>query len=249
MMIHLSLIQSQWFVLILPMRDWNRVETRLPHDFPLFWSYLWGIEIKKVNSFVAKNPCFDLTYEGLKSFPIPHHERLEYCFDLTYEGLKYLSGRYCGVRPRDVLILPMRDWNRQETCRLKGTPRVLILPMRDWNTKPNKQKTKHNPRFDLTYEGLKLIEHEKNFWENHVLILPMRDWNSVILQPSNNSGFCFDLTYEGLKYRITPPTFPSSSVLILPMRDWNIVFITTRHNASCVLILPMRDWNTQSWLN
>ena len=76
-------------VLILPMRDWNS-EDKQTHSvvvlsfdltyeglkfpsstwkgpsFLVFWSYLWGIEIRLIIVAAAAKCCFDLTYEGLK---------------------------------------------------------------------------------------------------------------------------------------------------------------------------------------
>ena len=122
------------FVLILPMRDWNTCQPYQRRLFLLcfdltyeglkfkaigylqkflftFWSYLWGIEI-----------CFSKSLSAMKS-----------SFDLTYEGLKLTFQFFNFTRASAVLILPMRDWNRE------------------WYAKPKRKQS----RFDLTYEGLK----------------------------------------------------------------------------------------------
>ena len=144
-------------VLILPMRDWNQVADR-SNDFKhvTFWSYLWGIEIRKVDwirpgarrsfdltyeglkcllvlSFARGALGFDLTYEGLKLAMIHNLRFNSFCFDLTYEGLK--SKPSLNKYPTFyVLILPMRDWNKKGVAGYENDRLVLILPMRDWNS-------------------------------------------------------------------------------------------------------------------
>ena len=96
----------------------------------------------------------------------------------------------------------MRDWNQgYNQVYLRAEVFVLILPMRDWNTAIALYMGVRYLRFDLTYEGLKLISIYVTFFTLFkVLILPMRDWNSKYFSRCS----C------------------SLKVLILPMRDWNI---------------------------
>ena len=79
-------------VLILPMRDWNKYKFNQFHiSTPVFWSYLWGIEIWTNDWIMCWYISFDLTYEGLKFYRSSRTCDVSWCFDLTYEGLK------CGI--------------------------------------------------------------------------------------------------------------------------------------------------------
>ena len=99
-----------------------------------------------------------------------------------------------------VLILPMRDWNtihRHESARSITSFWSYLWGIEIWRNAANHS---HEPRFDLTYEGLKFssISISLNcFW---VLILPMRDWNFFDVNLSVLLNYRFDLTYEGLKF-------------------------------------------------
>ena len=58
---------KQYYVCILPMRDWNCVKSSIYENSSLFVSYLWGIETS-ISAGVTtsyKNSLY-LTYEGLK---------------------------------------------------------------------------------------------------------------------------------------------------------------------------------------
>ena len=187
-------------VLILPMRDWNRKE---------------GISQRLLDY------CFDLTYEGLKLVITVYIKLFGYRFDLTYEGLKHRIFKV-AIDRKDVLILPMRDWNQR---------RQLGWHERQFS-------------FDLTYEGLKLHPQDGGGIRAAVLILPMRDWNYHTRAGKWMGGSfwsylwgietkhprvlffdfrqSFDLTYEGLKLPHEGGEMNGRFVLILPMRDWNL---------------------------
>ena len=170
-------------VLILPMRDWNnRRLIRLWITHSQFWSYLWGIEIgKKICSF----------QHSVVVLILPMRDWNMKVANLLLQG-------------EGVLILPMRDWNYKNTVKSRCIIVVLILPMRDWNVETL----------------LKYMTAEE------VLILPMRDWNKTTQTP-NLRLLRFDLTYEGLKLLIfTVHNRNRIIVLILPMRDWNSSKIT-----------------------
>ena len=145
-----------FYVLILPMRDWNRCPSIiLLNQASMFWSYLWGIEIISRVAF---------------------SDRFVYVLILPMRDWNLFKAEK-NAREGRVLILPMRDWNPGNGSSPSpvwsfwsylwgieiSTPRqtldwhkaVLILPMRDWNFKPSCLYSLSLLRFDLTYEGLK----------------------------------------------------------------------------------------------
>ena len=142
-------------VLILPMRDWNTLISVDTLFYYLFWSYLWGIEIELLDVIRAQEKSFDLTYEGLK---FVFFDQFLLSFFMFWS---YLWGIEMNKAYEDLKVLE----------------KVLILPMRDWNACLSIGLYIRQPRFDLTYEGLKLQLH-----------IPI---------PTLLDGF--DLTYEGLK--------------------------------------------------
>ena len=142
-----------------------------------FWSYLWGIETlfgerKFFQLFqVLILPMRDWNIFTKTSIVLPF-----FCFDLTYEGVKL--------------------WWIQRNRRTWRTFWSYL-----WGIEIPRLYTRQSDdeRFDLTYEGLKLII---GFF--------------CIGSPPG-----FDLTYEGLKSKALCSPIPPSKVLILPMRDWN----------------------------
>ena len=142
-------------VLILPMRDWNKFRSLNGNSRVfLFWSYLWGIEIKIHTEIQClPNRVLILPMRDWNKDSYGNPLFAEPSFDLTYEGLKWkVTGNVAKITNR-VLILPMRDWNGRTPARTMSgalfwsylwgieTPlhdtfhwnsfQVLILPMRD----------------------------------------------------------------------------------------------------------------------
>ena len=167
-----------------------------------FWSYLWGIEMRTLQETMPYALKFWSYLWGIEIAA----KSAEYCFSTWFWS--YLWGiemRILGTSERigrQVLILPMRDWNIKQVEWLKMTIEVLILPMRDWNSVLLYIPHIHSWSFDLTYEGLKLNKSLEMGWNKKVLILPMRDWNTKAFLHLIAVARRFDLTYEGLKSMI-----------------------------------------------
>ena len=190
----------------------------------MFWSYLWGIEIRLP---VSPLPCslrFDLTYEGLKYFTA------FFCVNEFAVFWSYLWGIeiiYNFYNMELFLLFWSYLWGIEIYIPFLVYSQyffVLILPMRDWNTFHTQNFSFQLRRFDLTYEGLKFAGCMEKSFGSMVLILPMRDWN--------------DFNPNSIE--------TEEHVLILPMRDWNFNFLLLVIGPIAVLILPMRDWNSKS---
>ena len=186
-----------------------------------FWSYLWGIETRISQVNISKKLGFDLTYEGLK------RRNCLVCYGVGFEFWSYLW----GIETREVKRMDFLDrvfWSylwgieTQKTPeRFNSTVQVLILPMRDWNHWKKFQALLTHLRFDLTYEGLKLVSAIVLAAAKEVLILPMRDWNWFGKQRISEVASFWSYLW-GIETRFRCPHLSSSnSVLILPMRDWN----------------------------
>ena len=145
----------------------------------MFWSYLWGIEIRNfqvllcILVFVLILPMRDWNISMLYD-----SHNCMFRFDLTYEGLKYGLEIDFGQYERSVLILPMRDWNQKflwfvwffsfrfwsylwgieilvpvtcmQSCSLPFWSYLWGIEIYEWLEKRTLWRS-----FDLTYEGLK----------------------------------------------------------------------------------------------
>mgnify|MGYP007135779307 CR=1 FL=1 len=167
-------------VLIVPMRNWNTgIGRSVVQLVQTFWSYLWGIETKLI---------------------LFHYCIIIRMFWSYLWGIE-TSSRAVRGDPRlcRVLIVPMRNWNRDQYVNLcEPLPYVLIVPMRNWNRTTRRSASRRWRfwsylwgietrlltdealglfRFDRTYEELKPSRCSKCGRGNRVLIVPMRNWN------------------------------------------------------------------------
>ena len=144
------------YVLILPMRDWNITSNHL----------LW------IFKFVLILPMRDWNQNNVVGYQtcLPR-------FDLTYEGLKFEVRQPC-THATFVLILPMRDWNNNVDEIAANEIVSFDLTYEGLKYKQLILFLGGDESFDLTYEGLKYVSGIHLLHRNSVWILPMRDWNS-----------------------------------------------------------------------
>ena len=145
-----------FYVLILPMRDWNSSKGLTASNM----SSVLILPMRDWNKYVSlirivSPNRFDLTYEGLKFEIAFWCLQFKLSFDLTYEGLKSFQttnlDSFCFV-----LILPMRDWNMIDGS-APGFPNSSFWSYL-WGIEISRacvRCTRKRHGFDLTYEGLK----------------------------------------------------------------------------------------------
>ena len=148
-------------------------------EYYLFLQYLWGIETSECRT----SPHFPLqrfysTYEELKQKLMFTISKTSFGFYSTYEELKQYSLISCPSPLNLVFTVPMRNWNKSESFRQRGTSFVFTVPMRNWNFK-------------------KSVDRVAETW--YVFTVPMRNWNYSKCILWSNERIRFYSNYEEMK--------------------------------------------------
>ena len=227
----------------LPMRNWNKRESRCSSD----------------NRYLASR----LPMRNWNAYPVEASNRNEKASRLPMRNWN-LRGRGYDHCQRHASRLPMRNWN---ISRLEGKINLPWLPDYLWGieTYTAHWRRGHTLRFQTTYEELKP--------DNLDPVDPDNRFQTTYeeLKRTNGGGgakpsACFQTTYEELKpaSSTAQAVFPDPASR-LPMRNWNIYELT--HYLSNILLpdylwgietsshanrrrfdngasrLPMRNWN------
>ena len=278
------------YVLIVPMRNWNRYGVikderdvlcfdrtyeELKQHFREWLRRICRVLIVPMRNWNPSHPQrfahpgdvgFDRTYEELKRcHPVPLPTSPE-GFDRTYEELKHRSTIEKAILTPWVLIVPMRNWNKQASGPNKVRLLVLIVPMRNWNMQSDIRSKLEKSSFDRTYEELKpapwspepscrvrrfdrTYEELKQGTSGTERKAPDAFWSYLwgietsIIPNGLYKVQSFDRTYEELKPE-PPDSFPPCGWSFdrtyeeLKLRTLCVDFIDND-----VLIVPMRNWN------
>ena len=144
----------------------------------LFWSYLWGIETHQRR--LADNPI------NVLILPMRNWNMLDHANQNPYHMVLILPMRNLNFSTGLSIRMPNSFWSYLwgiETTDRRGK---VAFPIGFWSylwgieTRKSLKTPTTCPRFDLTYEELKLIFVTGNTKVLVVLILPMRNWNPAL---------------------------------------------------------------------
>ena len=121
---------------------------------------------------------------------------------------------------KNVLIVPLWNWNRLPARGRSHTRSVLIVPLWNWND-----------------ERLRYVTAACG-----VLIVPLWNWN-MGCKSKNNRWLSINCTVVELKRRRVTTSNKISNVLIVPLWNWNRETICNSYTLLLVLIVPLWNWN------
>ena len=98
-----------------------------------FLSYLWGMETKQKGGKENGKQTFYPTYEEWKLFVPVVSDEMVTPFYPTYEEWKLWFAPILSAVIASLFILPMRNGNREQSCRNLKNFLLFILPMRNGN--------------------------------------------------------------------------------------------------------------------